>query len=1184
MIPILYPKDRKNYPLDFMDNGLGLLAHSVKCEVTEERNGPLELELEYMAWGPLAGDIKEQMLILAKPNNRDVPHLFRIYSVQKDVESGMIIVNAASRTNDLGSAMVGDVTSVQRDPQKICKLLMEKMYNKVPYNFSLTSDIPARDTEVDLTNYKYKNPLECIVGTEWSIIHRFGGEVRRENDGIFIMAKRGFDRNDVIRPGKNMNGFKMTIDTKGLVTAILPWCKYIEKDTQKEVFIEGDIIESKYVNDYPIRYFQAIDFSQEKIDKKDGTQEDITTKEQLMGHKKVKHWFANHDNIDRPKISIDVKLEQFSDSAEVENSVIKHIEQIGLCDTIQVYVPMYKVDMPMKITKLRYDVLNEVYLELSAGTQRNSLFDKASTDTTTRQIDSLRDYTKQIASNLREYVTTSANQYNKIHYSSTFPEGTNHKVGDVLWHMENSEQTQLYIWDGQAWKAEHRPDNREVIKRTVDDEIAKAREELKDAISAPIHTRISALKDEVDYALTPDVLSYTLFGAPDSNGKAWVGRIVDDKTKTITSKLIQVENENKLTTSTITQKINELSTKVVTKDGMKANVTEVIQNDKGIITEVINNMVIGDSRNLIKSPVNWEDVDASTIRKAIDTDVTLEKGRSVTEIPYYKYLDIYPKSTLSYTGFTKRFGQGGMWSYINIPLKKTLDGTKKYRLEYNFSKKDDIVRRNLYLANNIIPMDKPFARQELVDSANRPVSGATLTVEYDSDNIPIYKIVTNKQIPNLRLKLGIWRSNLKKISPRHHIYFQYKGPALSMLSNGIVLQDNRMTSSFGYAIPNADQFTPYMYDRDYSDNFTAMYISFENVPAGTIELKGLAMYDFENDLYPSVAKSVPFYLPHHLTSRRPSQEYISSVEDIMWESSDGIRVFDKLIKPGRGYFILTGNIINGRDYITIGVPQRTARLSLWNWTLVEGITKVDDPDGLKTPMSRLIERKMAGSWSVQNINSAGDIVSQINLNDNGARIQGKNILLDGNVQVTGTAFMDGAVIKDGTIGKAQIADASIDSAKIKSLDAFKITGLEAAIGKVVTQDLIADRIAAKQSISIGDDTTLFLRNGMLQIQKGNGSNTGLSIEVSGRILGPTHFQGKPSKYKYSPVMTNSYWEDGIAGVNGYPTVYGCRWLGIVTWYDGTYLHVDDGSHTNHHFYVKLTKAENQGPLEEGLKP
>jgi len=46
MIPILYPKDRKNYPLDFMDNGLGLLAHSVKCEVTEERNGPLELELE----------------------------------------------------------------------------------------------------------------------------------------------------------------------------------------------------------------------------------------------------------------------------------------------------------------------------------------------------------------------------------------------------------------------------------------------------------------------------------------------------------------------------------------------------------------------------------------------------------------------------------------------------------------------------------------------------------------------------------------------------------------------------------------------------------------------------------------------------------------------------------------------------------------------------------------------------------------------------------------------------------------------------------------------------------------------------------------------------------------------------------------------------------------------------------
>ena len=226
---------------------------------------------------------------------------------------------------------------------------------------------------------------------------------------------------------------------------------------------------------------------------------------------------------------------------------------------------------------------------------------------------------------------------------------------------------------------------------------------------------------------------------------------------------------------------------------------------------------------------------------------------------------------------------------------------------------------------------------------------------------------------------------------------------------------------------------------------------------------------------------------------------------------------------------------------------------------------------------------MSDSWAISHLNGAGDLVSQINLNKSGVRIKGENILLDGDVQVSGKAFLDGAVIKNGSIGTAQIADATITNAKIQGLDAFKITGLEAAIGKIVTQDLIADRISAKKSIQIGDDAWLYLRNGMLQIQKGTGINTGLSIEVSGRILGPTQLHGKPSRYKYSPVMTNAWYEQGVAGVNGNPTVYGVRWMGLVTWKSGVYLHVDDGSHTNHHYYVKLELAQDQSPIENGLR-
>ena len=89
--------------------------------------------------------------------------------------------------------------------------------------------------------------------------------------------------------------------------------------------------------------------------------------------------------------------------------------------------------------------------------------------------------------------------------------------------------------------------------------------------------------------------------------------------------------------------------------------------------------------------------------------------------------------------------------------------------------------------------------------------------------------------------------------------------------------------------------------------------------------------------------------------------------------------------------------------------------------------------------------------------------------------------------------------------------------------------------------------------------------------------------MSGRILGPTWLYGRPSRMKYVPVMTNSSWDAAVEGKGGYPPVYGIRWMGLVSWKSGVYLHVDDGSDRNHHYYVQLTLAEDQGNIEDGIR-
>ena len=71
----------------------------------------------------------------------------------------------------------------------------------------------------------------------------------------------------------------------------------------------------------------------------------------------------------------------------------------------------------------------------------------------------------------------------------------------------------------------------------------------------------------------------------------------------------------------------------------------------------------------------------------------------------------------------------------------------------------------------------------------------------------------------------------------------------------------------------------------------------------------------------------------------------------------------------------------------------------------------------------------------------GDVMSQINIEAGRTLIQSKRLLLNAtNTVITGTAWMDGAVIANASMDGATIKDATIGSAKIVNLDVGKIVG------------------------------------------------------------------------------------------------------------------------------------------------
>ena len=107
--------------------------------------------------------------------------------------------------------------------------------------------------------------------------------------------------------------------------------------------------------------------------------------------------------------------------------------------------------------------------------------------------------------------------------------------------------------------------------------------------------------------------------------------------------------------------------------------------------------------------------------------------------------------------------------------------------------------------------------------------------------------------------------------------------------------------------------------------------------------------------------------------------------------------------------------------------------------------------------------QLAGSWAVQNINNAGDLVSGLNLGANGHnRLDGKL------THITGETLIDNAVIKSAMIDKLKTANFEAGSVTTTILDAEAVTADklrvdQAFFNKLVANEAYLSQLFAKQA-------------------------------------------------------------------------------------------------------------------------
>ncbi|VRV49222.1 phage hyaluronidase [Streptococcus pneumoniae] len=114
---------------------------------------------------------------------------------------------------------------------------------------------------------------------------------------------------------------------------------------------------------------------------------------------------------------------------------------------------------------------------------------------------------------------------------------------------------------------------------------------------------------------------------------------------------------------------------------------------------------------------------------------------------------------------------------------------------------------------------------------------------------------------------------------------------------------------------------------------------------------------------------------------------------------------------------------------------------------------------------RSVQSQLTGSWAVQNINSAGDIISGINLGANGHnRFVGKL------THITGETLIDRAVIKSAMVDKLKTANFEAGSVTTTILDAEAVTAEkvrfdDAFIRKMTANDAFIDQLTSKRIFS-----------------------------------------------------------------------------------------------------------------------
>ena len=367
-MPILYRADET----EFDTYGIGVLSDCTFCEVTEERNGAFECVMKYPLHGALFDEIKNDRVILVKPNDTSRSQPFRIYRITTPM-NGIITVYAQHISYDLSGIGVLCFESKSVSPQLALERIFANTSSK--HGFKCRTDLSAPRA------FSVSKPMSiraCLGGTEGSVLDVWGGEYEWNMFDVILHSKRGKDNGVVIEYGKNLTSLEQDNDFSSVYTHLLPYAVVKNGDTENVVTLSEAVL--PVVEKYAREKTLIKDFSSFF---KDGE----TVTEDTLRAKAKSYIKQNPFGDETPTVK--VSFEPLWQQPEYS----QFLEKVNLCDTVIVRHPDMNIEVKTKVIETVYDALAEKYSSITLGTAKSNFVNtvaeiKSTTDEIKKETDS----------------------------------------------------------------------------------------------------------------------------------------------------------------------------------------------------------------------------------------------------------------------------------------------------------------------------------------------------------------------------------------------------------------------------------------------------------------------------------------------------------------------------------------------------------------------------------------------------------------------------------------------------------------------------------------------------------------------------------------------------------------------------------------------------------------------------